>query len=332
MRLHQGDFAAETVYDDDPVRVAREFAAAGAQWIHVVDLDAAAHRRAARPRQIRLDASRGGRLQGRGRRRGPDRRRGRRTLLDAGVDAGGGGHGRGRAPRAGRGALPRSTRAASRWGSTPAATRSRSGVGSKAAGADLVTLAERFEGDRARRAHRDRDRSRRHARRPRPSASSARCWRPRGIPLVASGGVGTLDDLRALAQLRSGDRRLAGIIVGRALYEGRFSVEDRRSPRWSKPWSTDAERDTVRETRSTIDQLTQRSARMANGSDVIDEGFFRRYRELLDAEDAAFDELEHAYEDGDRAHWDDDLAAWRKVVEKRCAFLEREGLVPAASV
>jgi hypothetical protein len=39
---------------------------------------------------------------------------------------------------------------------------------------------------------------------------------------------------------------------------------------------------------------------MANGSDVIDEGFFRRYRELLDAEDAAFDELEHAYEDGDR--------------------------------
>ena len=51
---------------------------------------------------------------------------------------------------------------------------------------------------------------------------------------------------------------------------------------------------------------------MANGSDVIDEGFFRRYRELLDAEDAAFDELEHAYEDGDRAHWDADLAAWRK--------------------
>ena len=54
-----------------------------------------------------------------------------------------------------------------------------------------------------------------------------------------------------------------------------------------------------------------------NGSDVIDEGFFRRYRELLDAEDAAFDELEHAYEDGDRAHLDDDLAVWRITVEKR---------------
>ena len=63
----------------------------------------------------------------------------------------------------------------------------------------------------------------------------------------------------------------------------------------------------------------------------LDEGFFRRYRELLDAEDAAFDELEHAYEDGDRAHWADDLAAWRKIVEKRCAFLEREGLTTVAA-
>jgi hypothetical protein len=52
---------------------------------------------------------------------------------------------------------------------------------------------------------------------------------------------------------------------------------------------------------------------------------------LLDAEDAAFDELEHAYEDGDRAHWDADLAAWRTIVEKRCAFLEREGLTVAST-
>jgi phosphoribosylformimino-5-aminoimidazole carboxamide ribonucleotide (ProFAR) isomerase len=44
--------------------------------------------------------------------------------------------------------------------------------------------------------------------------------------LIASGGVGSLDDLRALARLRSGDRGLAGIIVGRAIYEGRFGVVD----------------------------------------------------------------------------------------------------------
>ncbi len=41
VRLQQGDYARETVYGDDPVAVAESFAAAGAHWIHVVDLDAA---------------------------------------------------------------------------------------------------------------------------------------------------------------------------------------------------------------------------------------------------------------------------------------------------
>lgn len=41
VRLVEGDFAQETVYGDDPVAVARAFADAGATWIHVVDLDAA---------------------------------------------------------------------------------------------------------------------------------------------------------------------------------------------------------------------------------------------------------------------------------------------------
>jgi phosphoribosylformimino-5-aminoimidazole carboxamide ribonucleotide (ProFAR) isomerase len=47
--------------------------------------------------------------------------------------------------------------------------------------------------------------------------------------VVASGGVGTLDHLRALAGLRSGDRGLAGAIVGRAIYEGRFTVSEARA-------------------------------------------------------------------------------------------------------
>jgi phosphoribosylformimino-5-aminoimidazole carboxamide ribotide isomerase len=41
VRLAQGDFDRETVYGSDPARVAAEFAAAGARWIHVVDLDGA---------------------------------------------------------------------------------------------------------------------------------------------------------------------------------------------------------------------------------------------------------------------------------------------------
>lgn len=40
MRLVQGDYAHPTVYADDPLEVAAEFAAAGAKLVHVVDLDA----------------------------------------------------------------------------------------------------------------------------------------------------------------------------------------------------------------------------------------------------------------------------------------------------
>ncbi len=41
VRLRQGDFALQTVYGDDPVAQALDFVEAGARWIHVVDLDAA---------------------------------------------------------------------------------------------------------------------------------------------------------------------------------------------------------------------------------------------------------------------------------------------------
>jgi phosphoribosylformimino-5-aminoimidazole carboxamide ribotide isomerase len=41
VRLVRGDFARETVYDADPAAAAAAFVAAGARWLHVVDLDAA---------------------------------------------------------------------------------------------------------------------------------------------------------------------------------------------------------------------------------------------------------------------------------------------------
>lgn len=41
VRLTQGAADAETVYDDDPVAAARRFTDAGSPWLHVVDLDAA---------------------------------------------------------------------------------------------------------------------------------------------------------------------------------------------------------------------------------------------------------------------------------------------------
>lgn len=41
VRLTQGAADAETVYDDDPIAAARRFSDAGSEWLHVVDLDAA---------------------------------------------------------------------------------------------------------------------------------------------------------------------------------------------------------------------------------------------------------------------------------------------------
>jgi phosphoribosylformimino-5-aminoimidazole carboxamide ribotide isomerase len=42
--------------------------------------------------------------------------------------------------------------------------------------------------------------------------------------VIASGGVGALDHLTTLRRVRAGERSLAGVIVGRALYEGVFTL------------------------------------------------------------------------------------------------------------
>jgi phosphoribosylformimino-5-aminoimidazole carboxamide ribotide isomerase len=51
--------------------------------------------------------------------------------------------------------------------------------------------------------------------------ATARLAEEGGLPVLASGGVATLDDLKRL----SGYRGIAGAIVGRALYDGAFTLE-----------------------------------------------------------------------------------------------------------
>jgi phosphoribosylformimino-5-aminoimidazole carboxamide ribotide isomerase len=51
VRLVEGDFGRETAFGDDPVGIGESFAAAGARTLHVVDLDGA---REGRPVQLRL--------------------------------------------------------------------------------------------------------------------------------------------------------------------------------------------------------------------------------------------------------------------------------------
>jgi phosphoribosylformimino-5-aminoimidazole carboxamide ribonucleotide (ProFAR) isomerase len=48
--------------------------------------------------------------------------------------------------------------------------------------------------------------------------------RAAGIPVIASGGVGRIDDVRAVAAL-AGDG-VGGVIVGRALYTGAVRLEE----------------------------------------------------------------------------------------------------------
>ena len=45
-----------------------------------------------------------------------------------------------------------------------------------------------------------------------------------GLNLIASGGISSLEDLRRLKRLA--DKGLKGVIVGKALYEGKFSLKD----------------------------------------------------------------------------------------------------------
>jgi len=58
----------------------------------------------------------------------------------------------------------------------------------------------------------------------------------------------------------------------------------------------------------------------------ISDHFLSRYRSLLDAEDVAFDELEHACEEGDRAQFDKDMVDWQSALQHKLVFLQNAGI------
>lgn len=84
VRLRQGDYAQETRYADDPLTLAKRYAADGADWLHLVDLDAAREGGyTLAPLLERIKAETGLRVQtGGGVRNGADVAR----ILDAGAD------------------------------------------------------------------------------------------------------------------------------------------------------------------------------------------------------------------------------------------------------
>jgi hypothetical protein len=59
---------------------------------------------------------------------------------------------------------------------------------------------------------------------------------------------------------------------------------------------------------------------------TFDDHFLLKYRALLDAEDLAFDELEHACEEGDRMQFDKDMVDWHNALEHKLLFLANHGI------
>jgi phosphoribosylformimino-5-aminoimidazole carboxamide ribotide isomerase len=213
VRLVQGDFDRETVYGDDPIAVAKHYAAAGATWIHVVDLDAARRRGADnRDLVLAIAAATPARVQVGGGITDV-------SLLDEGVERVVFGSLALSDPAAVRGFIEawsgRVAVAADHWAGdvrdhaweTSTGLDLRDfvrGFDSEKLGAFLITDVQR-DGMLA---GPDVDRYREIA-----ALSVA--------PVLASGGVSSLDDLRALA-----DTGVAGAIVGTALYEGRFTIDE----------------------------------------------------------------------------------------------------------
>ena len=220
VRLAKGDYAQVTVYNDDPVAQAHAFAEAGAEWVHVVDLAGA---RTGEPENIGtvdrivhetpLKVEIGGgirtletlsRLAEAGAARmvlgtalvnDPDLARAAVDLvggdrLTAGIDARGG------------------EVAVSGWieGSGVAATD----LAAAMAQAGFVHLVYT-------------DIARDGMQTGLDPAAYARMAEAFGHPVIASGGVASVADIRALAPVAAS---IEGVITGRAIYEGALTVED----------------------------------------------------------------------------------------------------------
>lgn len=222
VRLYQGDYGRETVYGDDPVAQARSFAAAGAPWIHVVDLDAA---RTGDPRNRELVAAIAAAVDVPVQTGGGVRDDAAAdALLSAGV----------RRVVVGTAALDDPDwvrRLAGRYPGRVAVGLDARGRDVavrgwvEGSGHDLVEVARRF--DDAGVAALVVTEIGRDGTLEGPALDQlADVLAATTLDVVASGGVGTLDDLRALAALDVDGRRLAGAIVGRALYEGAFLLSD----------------------------------------------------------------------------------------------------------
>lgn len=221
VRLRQGDYGAETVYDTDPVARAVELASEGAGWIHVVDLDGA---RSGHPDNAAVVTAIAG-------------------AVDVPVQAGGGVRTAATAEAwfsagvervvVGTAALrdPELVRGLARSHRIAVGLDARAGDVAtdgwlQGSGQSVLDVARSFAADGVD-AFVVTDISRDGTLKGPDIDGLASVLDAVSVDVIASGGVGQLGDLTALAGLegRAG-RRLSGVIVGTALYEGRLTVAE----------------------------------------------------------------------------------------------------------
>jgi phosphoribosylformimino-5-aminoimidazole carboxamide ribotide isomerase len=219
VRLLRGNMASATVFGADPAAQARAFADAGCRWLHVVDLDGAFAGRAVNAAAVEA------------------------ILAAVAVPVQLGGGIRDRAAieswlAKGVARVILGTVALRDPGLVRAAARAHPGrvaVGIDARGGRVAVegwaevsdvaaldLARRFE-DAGVAAIVYTDIERDGAMQGPNVAATATLARAVGVPVIASGGIASLDDLRAL---KASGAPLDGAISGRALYEGRIDVAE----------------------------------------------------------------------------------------------------------
>ena len=230
VRLRQGDYDRETVFGDDPAAVARSFVAAGATRLHVVDLDAARTGErtnaeairgivaaAARPDGSRVPVQLGGGIR--------DDGAVRAALDELGVDRVVVGSAAVKNPDWFAAACERDPRklvlgldyrggelAADGW-TAGTGTRARD-LAERCAGLPLAAAVCTDIADDGMMAGISES-----------ALATLAVLADLGLPVIASGGVSSYDDVRKVATLREQHPNVVGAIVGRAIYEGAVTVE-----------------------------------------------------------------------------------------------------------
>lgn len=216
VRLRQGEYDDSTVYGDDPVSVAKSFVDHGATWVHMVDLDAA---KSAEPVNRHIISSVAAALDGKalvqvggGVRTVADAR----SLANAGVS------------RVVMGsaavAQPELVQLVSQSVAVAVGLDHRNGIAAthgwtESSGQSVIDLLPLFPTAAA---FVITDISRDGMLMGPDIDGLAHCAELTPIPVIASGGVGSLAHLEELSNVSA----LHGVIVGKALYEGKFSVAD----------------------------------------------------------------------------------------------------------